>query len=282
MDYLDKLFVRKLKETLNIDSPNTIPRSGEDGEKVNCYSVYVTDQDGSYLADKVVDYTLIVNQWNEAERTHNLQKELDLTQLEKLNFEINHFHGLVTHTYKSAFEFLSYELSGFYKLQSKYAIWKYTIPKFLHNKRRLKRPDRFKALSAIAKLAEDNHNQTFDSRRLLNQMFGMYTILHPQYPTLNQGVHLVLMSLSESGELEMINSNNFRIKGKTLTSLEHLKEEQAKDKRAIRQATAMKLLTGVLAFTAAFQSGLLKTSYHLDIDNALLWLSNIGHNFVGL
>ncbi|MEZ8314563.1 hypothetical protein AB6C44_13255 [Vibrio splendidus] len=264
--WLNGLFIKKLTEALKIKTPNRIPRSGEDGAKINCYSVYVTDADGSYLASEIKGEHLHVLKWNEDKRTHDTEKLLKLTNINNWNFEISHYHGLVTHTYKSVNEFLMVDVTGLYKVRSKLALWKYSIPKFIHSKRRLKRPSREKALEVAIELVKDNHNLTFDSYRLLNGMYGSYTILHPFFPTLKQGTHLVLMSLAESGELQRVNSFDFRVNGKALSTLEHLKEEQKKEERSRRQASLMLWLTVVLALTALFQSGLVKTTYFSDID----------------
>ncbi|MUL16280.1 hypothetical protein [Aliivibrio fischeri] len=276
MLWFNKLFIQKLKIALDIPKINPIPRTGEDGEKVNCYSVYVTDKDGSYLADKVDGETLFVHKWNEEERTHNIPEKLNLNKIDELNFEINHYHGLITHNYKSPFEFVFYDSSGFFKLKSRYSLLKYTVPKFIHSKKRLKRPTRLKALEAVIKLTEDNYNKSFDCNRLLSEMYGSYTIIHPHYPTLKQGTHLVLMSLAESGELEQINSFEFRIKGKSLSSLEHLKEEVSKENRVRVQATAMLWLTVVLAIATAFQAGLVRTTFYSQID----WLLEPIFNYI--
>nr|AKN40969.1 hypothetical protein [Enterovibrio norvegicus] len=265
-NWFNSIFVKKISEALAIKTPNKIPRTGEDGEKVDCYSIYVTDADGSYLASKVKGQHLHVLQWDDKNRTHNKEKLLPLESIESWNFEINHYHGLVTHNYKSARAFLLIDATGFYKFKSKLALWKYSIPKFIHSQKRLKRPTRKIALEAAIDLAKDNHNLTFDSYRLLNAMYGSYTILHPSFPTLKQGTHLVLKSLAESGELQEIDAYDFRIKGKALSTFEHLKEEQAKDDRSRRQSSMMLWLTVVLAFTAMFQSGLVKTTFFSDID----------------
>lgn len=74
------------------------------------------------------------------------------------------------------------------------------------------------------------------------------------------------MSLAESGELERVDPRNFRIKGKALSSYEHLLEEKHKERRSKRQSQLMLLLTLVLALTAAFQSNLLRTTYYTDVD----------------
>lgn len=277
MGWFNSLFISKLKEVLDRPSLNRIPRSGPKGEKVDCFSVYVTDGDGSYLADKVKGNILIAQRWDEEKRSHVAKnpKEIDLTNLDGLNFDISHFHGLVTHTYKSPLSFLLSEQTYAYVVLSKYTLWKYSIPRFFYNKRRLKRPDRLKALAATIKLTEDNHNMTFDCGRLVSSMFGSSSILHPQYPTLRQGTHLVLMSLAESGELERVDPHNFRIKGKALSSYEHLLEEKHKERRSIRQSSLMLVLTLLLAITAAFQSNLLRTTYHANVDSLISFFIEI-------
>ncbi|EGR0084872.1 hypothetical protein ACEI17_002619 [Vibrio vulnificus] len=269
--WLNSLFIKKLSEALRIKTPDRIPRSGEEGAKANCYSVYVTDAEGSYLAKEIKGEHLHVLKWDEDKRTHDKKKLLNLTDIDSWNFEISHYHGLVTHTYKSRSEFLLIDASGFYKMQSKLALWKYSIPKFIHSKKRLKRPSREKALEAAIDLVKDNHNLAFDSYRLLNEMYGAYTILHPLFPTLKQGTHLVLMSLAESGELQQVNSFDFRVNGKALSTLEHLREERSKEERSRRQASMMLWLTVVLAFAALFQSGLVRTTHFSSID----WLMEL-------
>lgn len=193
MSWFNSLFIRKLKEVLDRPSLNRIPRSGPEGEKVDCFSVYVTDSDGSYLAEKVEGDFLITQRWDEDQRSHvtDDHKQIDLTKLDGLNFDISHYHGLITYSYKTPLRFLLNEVTYFYVVRSKYILWKYNIPKFFFSKRRLKRPDRLKALAASIKLTEDNHTMTFDSRRLVGSMFGTFAILHPQYPTIKQGTHLV-------------------------------------------------------------------------------------------
>ncbi|MFA0656319.1 hypothetical protein ACPV5L_10230 [Vibrio astriarenae] len=275
---MSNLFIKKLAEALKIKTPQRIPRSGVEGAKVNCYSVYVTDSEGSYLAKEIKGEHLHVLKWDEDKRTHDKEKLLKLTEIDNWNFEISHYHGLVTHTYKSINEFLLIDATGFYKVQSKLALWKYSIPKFIHSKRRLKRPSREKALEAAIELVKDNHNLTFDSYRLLNGMYGSYTILHPLFPTLKQGTHLVLMSLAESGELQQVNSFDFRVNGKALSTFEHLREERAKEERSKRQASMMLWLTVVLAFAALFQSGLVRTTHFSSID----WLMEPLQDFIGL
>lgn len=265
LGWLDKIFINELTKALAIPTPKLIPRSGDEGKTADCYSVYVTDSDGSYLADAVVENgnKLKVKVWDEAKRTHEKSKLLNLQNLTVLNFTIHHFHGLVTHTYESPFDFLMHELTGLYKLQSKYALWKYAVPKLLHSKKKHKRPDRIRVLRAVIELSENNPTQTLDVMRILNKIYGMYAILHPQYPTLKQATLLVMKSLAESEEIELVNQYECRIKGKALTTMEQLQLD-ATERRRINVTM---WLTLVLAITALFQSRLVITELELNLDN---------------
>ena len=91
------------------------------------------------------------------------------------------------------------------------------------------------------------------------------------------------MSLQESGELERVDSFNFRVRGTSLISLEHLQEERNKERRSVRQAKMMLWLTVVLAIATSFQADLIKTSFYIDLDyvidaisrSLLNWLINV-------
>lgn len=72
-NWFNVLFAKKLSEALKIKTPQRIPRSGEEGAKVNCYSIYVTDANGSYLAREIKGEHLHVLQWDE-EKEHMTKK----------------------------------------------------------------------------------------------------------------------------------------------------------------------------------------------------------------
>lgn len=269
---LRRLFIQELSKALTKPTPDNIPRAGEEGKQVNCYRVYVTDNDGTYLADEVVDNGkhLNVTVWNEEKRTHEGCKQLDLHDLKQMNFTIHHFHGLVTFTYNSPLDFLVHELPRIYQLQSKIVHWKFAIPQLLNFSKQYTRPDRSKVLSAVIELSETNHTQTLDVTRILNHIYGMYAMLHPQYPSLKQATLLVMKSLAESEDIEMVNQSECRIRGNALTTMENLQLDATERKRS--QITMW--LTIIFAITSLFQSKLVVTDLSLNLDSIIttLWL----------
>jgi hypothetical protein len=263
---LDKWFVAKLKSVLEVPKLRRVPRSGSEGAEVDCYFVYVKHDGTHYLADSVVGNTLNVLAWNEGGQEHNEQVELSLDELSTFEFEIQHYHGLVDHTYYSIREFLWYECTGYYKLVSFYALAKYRIPKFFHSKKPLKRPNRIKVLETLDRMTEDNPHKEVSARAVSDELYGFMSIFNSKRKVRVDRIQRILESLVESGELRAKDSFTFTAKGKLLVTLEHLKEEKARQNRADSNARWMAILTLILAVAALLQSGLVRTTYFSNID----------------
>lgn len=272
LGWLDRLFIKTLKNALEAPKMNPISRTSEDGKSVDYFSVYVSDEAGTYLAERVDGSRLIANQWNEQERTHDIERELDLNQLKKLSFVIYHHHGLVTHTYNSKSKFLRSEVTRLYKVVSLYVLSKEAIPKFIDSNKPLKKPDRIKILETIDKMTENSPLKELTSSSVSDELYGMWSTLNSKRAVRKNRVKRILESLVESGELSAKDSFTFLAKGKLLVTLEHLKEEKARQDRAESNAIWMRRLTVILVITALFQSGLVRTTHFSSIDWLMQYL----------
>ncbi len=276
MDSLKRLFINKLKIALETPCPEKIPRTGDKAKDVDCYAVYVTDKNGTYLATSVEGNKLKADLWDAEKQKHSIAKTLYLDNLDELNFEINHFHGVVTHTYKSWMEFTIHEATLIYKLLSYWAIAKstfwvvffYRLPQLVFNRKRIGKPNREQVLIEVIELNRRNRHQDFEASKLLQNRYGTRVARHPDYPALLNDWFLILESLAEEGEVSG-GPNKYRIKGKAITSLQALQEENARKNRSDNNAKWMTILTLILAFTTLFQSGLVVTEYQINLDE--LW-----------
>ncbi|ELB2837618.1 hypothetical protein QNE53_000884 [Vibrio alginolyticus] len=283
MKALEKLFIKKLKDALEIPCPDRIPRTGDKAKDVDCYSVYVTDKRGTYLASEVDGTKLKADLWDEEKQKHSIPKVLYLDKLDELNFEITHYHGVVTHTYTSWLEFTLHEATLMYKLLSPIAIvWShlkvfflFRLPQMRFNRKKISEPNREQVLSEIVKLNKINRHQDFEASKLLQNRYGTKVAWHPDYPALVNEWTLILESMKDEGEVTG-GPNKFRIKGKAITSLQairesnaRLKEENARQKRSDRNAAFMVVLTLILAFTALFQSELVETEFKVNLDEVV-------------
>ncbi|ANP77361.1 hypothetical protein A134_13520 [Vibrio crassostreae 9CS106] len=263
---LDKLFITKLKSVLEVPKLRLVPRSGSEGAEVDCYSVRIKQGEVNYIGDSVDDNSLHVLAWSEEDQEYNVPVEFSLDELSSLVFEIKHYHGLVDHTYYTKREFLWYECTRYYKLASFYALAKYRVPKFFHSKKPLKRPNRIKVLETLDRMTEDNPHKELSARAVSDELYGYMSIFNSKRKVRVDRIQRILESLVESGELRAKDSFNFIAKGKLLVTLEHLKEEKAREDRAESNAVWMRRLTVILVITALFQSGLVRTTYFSSID----------------
>lgn len=276
MKALEKLFIKKLKDALEIPCPDRIPRTGDKAKDVDCYSVYVTDKKGTYLASEVDGNKLKAGLWDEKKQKHSIPKVLNLDSLDGLNFEITHYHGVVTHTYTSWLEFTVHEATLMYKLLSPITIvwsnvkvfYQFHLPRLLFNRKKISEPNREQVLSEIVKLNKINRHQDFEASKLLQNRYGTKVAWHPAYPSLVNEWTLILESMKDEGEVTG-GPNKFRIKGKAITSLQAIREENARQRRSDRNAKWMAILTFILAFTALFQSDLVKTDFQVNLDEVV-------------
>jgi hypothetical protein len=263
---LDKWFVAKLKSVLEVPKLRRVPRSGSEGAEVDCYSVRIKQGKVNYIGDRIEGSSLHALAWNEGDQEFNEPVELNLDELSTFAFEIRHHHGLVDHTYYSKREFLWYECTRYYKLVSFYALAKYRIPKFFHSKKPLKRPNRIKVLETLDRMTEDNPHKEVSARAVSDELYGFMSIFNSKRKVRVDRIQRILESLVESGELRAKDSFTFTAKGKLLVTLEHLKEEKARQDRADSNARWMAILTLILAVAALLQSGLVRTTYFSSID----------------
>lgn len=288
MKALEKLFAKKLKGALEIKWPKkTVPRTGDEAKDVNCYSVYVTDKDGTYLAESVEGNKLKVGLWDDTKQKHSISKTLYLDKLSELNFEITHYHGVITHTYTSWLEFTLHEATLMYKLLSPVALaWSYVkvffqlqLPRLLISRKKIDEPNREQVLDEVVKLNKRNRHQDFEASKLLQNRYSTKVVWHPNYPTLINEWSLVLESMVEEGEVTG-GGNRYRIKGKAITSLQAIREENARQRRSDRNAKWMAILTLILAFTALFQSDLVKTDFQVNLNEVAKWIVASGGEVV--
>lgn len=263
---LDKWFVAKLKSVLQVPKLQRVPRSGEEGAEVDCYSVRIKQGEANYIGERIEDNSLHALAFNEVDQEFNEPVELSLNELSTLEFEITHYHGLIDHTYYTKREFLWNECTGYYKLVSFYVLAKYRVPKFFHSKKPLKRPNRIKVLETLDRMTEDNPHKELSASVVSNELYGSMSIFNGKRKVRVDRIQRILESLVESGELRAKNSFTFTAKGKLLVTLEHLKEEKARQDRADSNARWMAVLTLILAVAALLQSGLVRTTYFSNID----------------
>lgn len=277
MKSLERLFIDKLTAALEVPCPSCVPRTGDDAHNIDCYRVYVADQHGTYLVSGIEENNLTVYQWCEEKQQHVIPKTLCLDNLNELNFDITHYHGVVTDSYKSWREFATDDASMIQKLRSMTSVacskvircFTFHLPRIIISRKDFGDPSREQVLEEVVELNKINKNQVFEATVLLQNRYRKI-LLHPDYPTLVNEWTLILESMVEEGEV-IKDGDGFRIKGKSITSLQAIREEGARQHRSARNEKFMIILLSILAFTALFQSNLVVTEWHINLDELARW-----------
>lgn len=263
-----------LKRLLRKPCPTQIPRSGESGKTANCYSVSLYEGDTPILLVESIDGRSINGSHFEG-GGFQVEASVPFSFLYGVTIRIEHYHGLVTHTYTGLIDYVFHEWTQLYKLQSIYHLSKHLVPQFFFNKKRLQLPTRMAILEKIIAKQSEDPDKSFGSLDLMSYMYSLRWYLHPKRSELRKKMDLYLSSFEASGELRRKGgSQEYFITGKAIATLEQYQIETARAQDAKSSNSWMLRLTAVLAFFAAFQSDLIKSPAWIDLGGILEWLQS--------
>ena len=256
---LYKLFLPKL---IRQSCKSRIPRSGEEGEKVNCY-VVALDREGSpyFLATGYARGILEGFGWDG--HSYANEQRLDLSQVEDFEFRVTHYYGLSEIRYASIYDVAwNYSTRLVYiKIQIHRAIS--SIDQYFFNKKKLVTKRR---MELIQFMLDDQMNRSHDGIGIINLMTKLYSIkwvLHPSADDQQKKLEIYLDSLVESGELRKVNYE-YVVTGKAISTLERYEEEERRHIEAVKLQRRMVILTLILVVVGLLQAGLIKLPALLD------------------
>ena len=274
LGYMNKLQKWIIKSLLTKPCPTLICRTGETGKQVNCYSVSLYEGDVPVmLVNSIDDYCLNGSHFEGG--GFRTEVSIPFSLLAGLSIRIEHYHGLVTHTYFGLIDFGLNEWTHFYKVQTIYSLAKHSVPQFFFNKKKLQLPKRMAILESIIAKQSEEPEKAFNSLDLMSYMYSLRWYLHPQRTELRKKMDLYLSSFEASGELRPNGGVlEFFITGKAVATLEQYQIETARAKDAKASNTWMLRLTAILAFFTAFQSGLITSPPWIDLGEVWQWLKS--------
>jgi len=271
---MNKLKKWILKRILTKACPTQIPRSGESGKKVNCYSVSLYEGDVPVMLVGSIDDTSLNGSHFEG-GGFSTEISIPFHLFSGLSIRIEHYHGLITHPYSGLMDYVLHEWTQFYKLQSIYYLAKHYVPQSFFNKKRLQLPKRMAILESIVAKQSEEPGKPFNSLDVMSYMYSLRWYLHPQKNELRKKMDLYLSSFEASGELRRNGGKlEYFITGKAVATLEQYQIETARAKDAKTSNTWMLRLTAVLAFFAAIQAGLIKSPTWFDLGKIWQWLQS--------
>ena len=259
------LFKWLLPKALKLCCESTIPRSGEEGARVNCYSVSIENSGSPYfLINKYGNNKLSGLRWSG--RAYEIEDEISDDELLKKQIRIRHYYGLSTIEFDSIYDFFFnyFAKTVYVKIHIQRIKEKYLQNSF--NKKKLITKQRIDLLRFMLDDQLDRTHNGIDTIDLMTKIHTLRWVLHPSRDYEARKVELYLDSLVATGDLEKINSE-YVVQGQALSTIEKYEEEERRHSEAVILQKKMVSLTIILAFLALVQSGIIKLPVLMDFTN---------------
>ncbi|ELA8171978.1 hypothetical protein ACPV4W_22640 [Vibrio diabolicus] len=262
-----------IEKLLQKPCPVSIPRSGDRGKAVNCYSISLYAGDIPLLLVDEVTRHGFGGMYFESDRFKS-KVCIPFSLTYGVTVRIEHYYGLYTHTYNSVIDYCLHEWTGFYKVQTFCAWAKHAIPQFVFNKVPLQLPSRMKILEKIIAKQSVAPNKAFSSLDIMSYVYGLRWYLHPQKTEVRQKMDLYLDSFVASGELLKF-ASDYKITGQAVATLEKYQIEVSRAKSDRINQKMIIVLTIILAIFAGLQAKIIETSYKINLDRVIDWVLSL-------
>jgi hypothetical protein len=257
MKHIPATIKRALLEIpLRRPSPDRVPRSGEQGMAVDCYTVRVFEGDGEEpLIVRSADGDTLNCLEYDGNR-YSIESEASFYDLLGRRFEFIHYHGLCTTTY---FGWFDLALGRIFRLPYLKA-WIHTkyhvLSQGIYNRRKLVTKQRIDLLKVILD-AQLNGRDRISSLCVMSLIHTDKWYLHPNQEDEHHRVEFYLDALVETNDLKA-NGIDYQITGQGIAAIELYEEQERKHSESIASQRRMFWLTIVIALLTVVQAGLIK------------------------
>lgn len=254
-------------------SPSRIPRSGEEGKKVNCYTIRIIEDNGEWLHlvdkfDKEKNELHVLAPDNK--NSFVIPKSYTLNHLAPEKFHFTHYYGLYQLDYNSVYDLAFNFISKYDVVKVHIKIFWDIISQSRFNKKILVTKTTRELLQFLVekqlnddvKNSENGFNysrKAIDEFSLMTELYSMRWISHPQSSQQRKKVELYLESLVQSKNLEKKNHDYF-VTGKALQTLEEYEENERRHQDAVKTQKGILWLTFVIAIATMVEARIIEVS----------------------
>lgn len=252
-----------LPKVISRSCESRIPRSGEEGEKVNCFVVALDrDNEPFFVATEFEKGLLAGLKWNGEQYAE--EHSISINDLNDGNLRITHYYGLSEVVYSSVYDLAWNYLSKIVYL--KIHLYRYisSAHQYYFNKNKLVTKKRMELIQFMMNDQLDREHNGIGVIDLMTKLYSIKWVLHPAGDEQQSKLELYLDSLVESGELRKVNTE-YVVTGKAISTIEKYEEEERRHTEAVKLQKKMVSLTILIAFVAIVQSGVIKLPVLLDL-----------------
>ncbi len=250
-----------LPKVLGRACESRIPRSGDEGAKVNCFVTSIDRANEPYL----IVLGLAGNDLNCIEwdgTSYKIKRTIPLSSLNLADFRITHYYGHSEIQYSGLLDFVRNRLLPWTYLQIHVVRQLSGLDQYLFNKKKLVTKQRTDLLKFLIERALDGKTE-HEPLDLMTDLYSMKWFLHPHGEEEQRKLEFYLDALVETGELRKINYK-YVLTGFALRAIEDNEEQERKHTENVKMQWRMFWLTLAIAALTVVQAGLVKLPALLD------------------
>ncbi|PSF09230.1 hypothetical protein C7H09_08025 [Marinobacter fuscus] len=268
MNRYQQYFCRsQLSKALRKQCPDRIPRSGDDGKSINCFSIRFDQGDKPYLLVEAVEGNQVIcREWDG--NSYSIDRRVNLSALDSNSLSITHYYGLSSVQYNGLWDVVVGRAIRLQYLKIHVHRTVNWLDQYFFNKKKLVTKQRMDLVKFLWSLKLQGQDEV-DAFNLMGQLYSLKWILHPEGQDQKQKVKAFLDSLADTGELEPRQNGKYRISGFTLKAIEEYEEQERRHTDHVKiQRWALFLTLAIVVFTA-IQAEIIKIPTLMDL--TALW-----------
>lgn len=243
-------------------SPNRIPRSGDAGAAVNCFSTRVMRSNAKPLIVEAASGNELRCLAFDGDR-YSIETTINFADLLSEPFEFTHYYGLATITYRGWRDLAIGQIFRWPYIMCWVHRAQNTIYQGLYNRRKLVTRDRIELLKTILD-AQLNGRDSVSSLSVMSLIHSDRWFFHPNSDVEHHKIKLYLDALVETKELRR-NGTAYQISGSGISAIELYEEQERMHAKSMSSQRKMVWLTLVIVLLTIVQAGLLKLPPILDL-----------------
>lgn len=238
-----------------------IPRSGEEGAKVNCFVTAIDRADDPYLIVLGLSgKELTCLEW--AGSSYSVDRTIGLESLSLTDFRVTHYYGHSEILYSGLLDYIRNRIVPWPYLQI-HVVRRFSgIDQYLFNKKKLVTKQRNDLLKFLIERTLDGKTE-HEPLDLMTDLYSIKWVLHPHGDSQQRKLEFYLDALVETGELRKINYK-YVVTGFALRAIEQDEEHERKHTENVKMQWRMFWLTLAIVALTVVQAGLIKLPALID------------------
>lgn len=241
----------------------TIPRSGEAGRLVNCFSAQIDQNNAPHLLVTGISTSNIVClQWD-GDR-YAIPAVMAIDELDSNQFVVTHYYGYAEINYRGILD-LAIGLTfkwPYIKLRASSSI--NAADQYFFNKKKLLTKQRMDLLSFLLR-KKLNGQEGYNLIHMLVDLYGEKWLWHPEKQSSKDRLRFYLESLVATGEVRKTDVLNYEATPLAIRTLEEYEEQERKHTENVKLQRRTFWLAVAVAALTVIQSGLVKLSPLIDL-----------------